>query len=87
MNDREEIDDDDIVLILESKNQVFAEMVMEALKAKDIPVLIKSATGYYLRGMLPIDQGFFNLKLYVQGRYKDEASEIVETIVPPEEII
>ena len=86
MNDQKEIDDG-IVLILESKNHVFAEMVMEALKARDIPVLLKSATGYYLRGMLPIDQGFFNLKLYVQNKYQAEASEIVETIVPPEEML
>ena len=78
---------DDIVLILESKNHVFADMVMEALKVRDIPVLLKSPTGYYLRGMLPIDQGFFNLRLYVQKRFQDEASEIVKTIVPPEEML
>jgi hypothetical protein len=36
--------------------------------------------------MLPIDQGFFNMRLYVQKNFQDKAAEIVKTIVPPEEI-
>jgi hypothetical protein len=83
---RSEIDED-IVLILESKNHVFAGMVMEALKDRNIPVLLKSATGYYLRGMLPVDQGFFNLRLYVQRKFENTAIDIVRTIVPPEEML
>jgi len=77
---------DDIVMILETKNNILANMVKEALEKRDIPVLLKSPTGYYLRGMLPIDQAFFNMRLYVQKDFQDKAVEIVETIVPPEEI-
>ena len=77
---------DDIVLILETKNHMFMNLVKEALENRDIPVLLKSPMGYYLRGMLPIDQGFFNLRLYVQQKHRAEAEEIVKTIVPPEEL-
>lgn len=77
----------DVVLILETKNHMFMNLVKEALENQDIPVLLKSPMGYYLRGMLPIDQGFFNLRLYVQKEFEPEANEIVRTIVPPEEIL
>jgi hypothetical protein len=77
---------EDIILILETKDNILANMVKEALENQDIPVLLKSPTGYYLRGMLPIDQGFFNMRLYVQKNFQDKAAEIVKTIVPPEEI-
>jgi hypothetical protein len=78
---------DDMVMVLESKKHVFADMVMEALKERDIPVLLKSPTGYYLRGMFPMDQDFFNLRLYVHREYETIASDIVKIIVPPEEIL
>lgn len=78
---------DDIVLVLESKKHVFADMVLEALKERGIPVLLKSPTGYYLRGMFPMDQDFFNLRLYVHKDNETIASDIVKTIVPPEEIL
>jgi len=77
---------DDIVLILETKNHMFMSMVKEALENQEVPVLLKSPMGYYLRGMFPIDQGFFNLRLYVQKEYEARAIEIVRTIVPPEEL-
>lgn len=77
---------EDIVMILETRNDVLANMVKEALENQDIPVLLKSPTGYYLRGMLPIDQGFFNLRLYVQKEYHSRAVDIVKTIVPTEEL-
>jgi hypothetical protein len=77
----------DVVLILETKNHMYMNLVKEALEDQNIPVLLKSPMGYYLRGMLPIDQGFFNLRLYVQKEYKSRADEIVQTIVPPEEIL
>lgn len=77
---------EDIVTILETKNIILANMVKEALENHNIPVLMKSPTGYYLRGMFPIDQGFFNMRLYVQKKYQDEAAEIVKIIIPPEEI-
>ena len=77
----------DVVLILETKNHMFMNLVKEALENQDIPVLLKSPMGYYLRGMLPIDQGFFNLRLYVQKEFEPEANEIVRTIVPLEEIL
>jgi hypothetical protein len=78
---------DDLVLVLTTKNHVFMDLVKEALKKRDIPVLLKSPTGYYLRGMLPFDQGFFNLRLYVQKEHQPEAEDIIRTIVPPEEIL
>jgi hypothetical protein len=78
---------DDIVLILNTKNHFFMSLVKEALERLDIPVLLKSHTGYFLRGMLPIDQEFFNLRLYVKKEFESKAVEIVETIVPPEEIL
>ena len=78
--------DKNLTLILETKNHILVNMVKEALENQNIPVLLKSATGYYLRGMLPIDLGFFNLRLYVQNKYAAEASDIVKTIVPPEEM-
>lgn len=81
-----EVMKDDLVLILETKNYMFMNLVKEALENKDIPVLLKSPMGYYLRGMLPIDQGFFNLRLYVLKQHQTEAEEIVSTIVPPEEL-
>lgn len=78
---------DNIVMVLESKNHVFADMVVEALKEKGIPALVKSPTGYYLRGMFPMDQDFFNLRIYVHKENETVASDIVRTIVPPEEIL
>ncbi|UCC78375.1 MAG: DUF2007 domain-containing protein [Candidatus Zixiibacteriota bacterium] len=77
----------DVVLILETKNYMYMNLVKEALENRDIPVLLKSPMGYYLRGMFPIDQGFFNLRLYVQKEFESEANEIVQTIVPPEEML
>lgn len=77
----------DVVLILVTKNHMYMNLVKEALENRNIPVLLKSPMGYYLRGMFPIDQGFFNLRLYVQKEYEAEANEIVRTIVPPEEIL
>lgn len=76
-----------MVLILETKNHMYMNLVKEALENRDIPVLLKSPMGYYLRGMFPIDQGFFNLRLYVQKEHEAEANEIVQTIVPPEEML
>lgn len=77
---------EDIVLILDTKDNILANMVKEALENQEIPVLLKSPTGYFLRGMLPFDQGFFNLRLYVQEKFRARAAEIVNTIIPPEEI-
>lgn len=78
---------DNLVLVLTTKNHIFMDLVREALQNRDIPVLLKSPTGYYLRGMLPIDQEFFNLRLYVQREHQPEAEDIIRTIVPPEEIL
>ena len=78
---------DDVVLILETKNDQLMNLVKGALENSRIPVLLKSPAGYYLRGMLPIDQGFFNLRLYVQKEFEARAQEIVKTIMPPEEIL
>jgi hypothetical protein len=48
--------------------------------------LVKSVAGYHARGMLPFDQGFFDYRLYVSKEHAEKAREIVETIVPPEEL-
>ena len=78
---------DDLELVLETKDFIFMNLVKEALELKDIPVLIKSPAGYYLRGMIPFDQEFFNLRVYVRKEHKHVADDIVRTIVPPEEIL
>jgi len=79
-------DPDDIVLVLQTRNQVYIDMVIAALENEKIPALLKSVTGYHWRGMLPFDQGFFNYRLYVTAHDENRARQIVETIVPPEEI-
>lgn len=81
----ENVSDDEIVMVLETRDDVLANMVKEALESERIPVLLKSPTGYYLRGMLPIDQGFFNLRLYVQKSFRQRAAEIIKIIVPSKE--
>ena len=48
--------------------------------------MIKSVTGNYSRGMLPFKQGFFDYRLFVMKEHENRAREIVETIVPPEEL-
>jgi len=78
---------EDLILVLVTKDQIYLNMVKDALDAIDIPSIIKSPMGHYLRGMLPIDQGFFNMRLYVQKKHEDKAAEIVSTIIPPEEIL
>ena len=76
----------DLVMVLSTKNQIYAEMVKNALDTEGIPSLLKSPTGSYLRGMLPISQGFFDFRLYVQNTHYIRAGELVETIVPAEEL-
>jgi hypothetical protein len=77
---------EDVVLILQTRNQVYVNMVIPALENEKIPALLKSVTGYHLRGMLPFEQGFFDYRLYVTAANEERARQIVETIVPPEEI-
>ncbi|OGC94479.1 MAG: hypothetical protein A2W25_01475 [candidate division Zixibacteria bacterium RBG_16_53_22] len=79
-------DPDDIILILQTRNQLYIDMVIAALENEGIPVLLKSVTGYHWRGMLPFDQGFFDYRLYVRSQDDDRAGQIVEIIVPREEI-
>ncbi len=79
-------DTDNLELILVTKSQIYLEMVKEALEGEGIPSLIKSVAGYHARGMLPFDQGFFDYRLYVSKDHSEKAREIVETIVPPEEL-
>jgi hypothetical protein len=76
----------EIILILRTRNQVYLDMVIAALENENIPALVKSVTGYHGRGMLPFEQGFFDYHLYVTGDNQPRAKEIVETIVPLEEI-
>lgn len=77
---------DELSLILTTKSQIYLEMVMDALDSEGIPTLVKSATGYHSRGMLPFNQSFFNYNLFVSKESEVKAREIVETIVPPEEL-
>ena len=86
MNNSEK-NNQDVVLILKTKNQIYAEMVKEALENDNIHVLLKSATGHHLRGMLPFEQGMFDYSLFVVPEFEDKAKQVVETIVPKEEIL
>jgi hypothetical protein len=73
-------------LILTTQSQIYLEMVKEALEGEGIPALIKSVAGYHARGMLPFAQGFFDFRLFVSKEDEKRAHEIVETIIPPEEL-
>jgi hypothetical protein len=77
----------DLQLVLVTKSQIYLEMVKDALEGEGIPALIKSVTGYHARGMLPFNQGFFDYRLYVSREHVEKAREIVETIIPPEELV
>lgn len=81
----ENSDHDDLVLVLVSGNQIYVEMVKDALEEEGIPVVLKSPTGYHIRGMLPLSQEFFDYRLYVDKEHSERASEIVRMIVLPEE--
>ena len=76
----------DLVLVLTTNNQIYMEMVKDALEGEGIPVLIKSVTGVHGRGMLPFGQSFFDYRLMVSKEHEKRAQEIVETIIPPEEL-
>ena len=82
----EKKDADGLELVLTTRNQIYLEMVKDALEGEGIPALVKSVTGYHTRGMLPFEQGFFDYRLYVSKEDVERAREIVETIIPPEEI-
>lgn len=79
-------DGDDLVLILTCRNQIYSNMVLEALRSEGIPALLKSPVGNNLRGMLPVSMGFFDYRLYVNKIHRQRASRVVETIVPAEEV-
>jgi hypothetical protein len=76
----------ELSLVLTTKSQIYLEMVMAALDGEGIPALVKSVAGYHSRGMLPFNQGFFDYNLFVSKENEVKAREIVETIVPPEEL-
>jgi hypothetical protein len=80
-------ENNDLTVILKTKSQIYAEMVKEALEQEGITVILKSTMGHHLRGMLPFAQDFFNYSLYIQKEHADAAEEIVNTIVPDEEIL
>lgn len=86
MEKRETQNSNNLILILTTNNQIYLEMVKQALDGEDIPALLKSTAGYHSRGMLPFPQGFFDYRLYVSSEHEQRASEIVSTIVPPEEL-
>jgi hypothetical protein len=86
MEERKNQNSDDLILVLTTNNQIYLEMVKEALESEDIATLIKSVAGYHTRGMLPFQQGFFDYRLYVSKEHEERASEIVSTIIPPEEL-
>jgi hypothetical protein len=79
-------DSEELELVLVSRSQILIEMVREALEGEGIPAMIKSVTGYHARGMLPFQQGFFDYRLYVSKEDSLMAKEIVETIIPPEDL-
>ena len=80
-----DINGDDTVLVLVSGNQIYVEMVKNALEEEGIPVLMKSSAGFYLRGMIPLEQDFFDFRLYVKKEQSERAFEIVQMIIPSEE--
>jgi hypothetical protein len=82
----EKQESEDLVLVLTTRNQIYLEMVKQAFDGEDIPSLVKSIAGYHTRGMLPFHQSFFDYRLYVSKDHEERASEIVSTIVPPEEL-
>jgi hypothetical protein len=82
-----EKENSDLIVILKTQSQIYAEMVKEALEKEEIPALLKSTMGHNLRGMLPFQQDFFNYSLYIQKEFAETAKEIVDTIVPKEEIL
>ena len=73
-------------LVFTTNNLIYLEMIKEALGADGIPAIVKSAAGYHARGMLPFAQGFFDYRLYVSKENLDHAMDIVNTIVPPEDL-
>ncbi len=77
---------DGLALVLTTNDQILMGMVKEALEGEGIAVLLKSVAGYHSRGMLPFAQGFFDYRLYVSITDEVRAREIVETIIPPEEL-
>lgn len=76
----------DLILVLTTNNQIYMEMVKDALEGEGIPALLKSVTGYHGRGMLPFGQQFFDYRLFVSREYEKRTQEIVETIMPPREL-
>lgn len=78
----ENIDNGDTILVFVSGNQIYIEMVKNALEEEGIPVLLKSPTGFHLRGMVPLQQEFFDFRLYVAKEHSGRASEIIRMIVP-----
>ena len=78
---------DDLVIILKTKSLIYAEMVKNSLEDDGINVLLKSVMGHHLRGMLPLQQDFFDYSLYVRAEFGDKAKEVVKIIVPEEEIL
>jgi hypothetical protein len=85
-NSAPESNHDDLALVLTTSDQILMEMVKGALEGEGIVVLLKSAAGYHSRGMLPFAQGFFDYRLLVSTADERRARDIVETIIPPEEL-
>ncbi len=76
----------DSIMVLSTKSQVYALMVKEALESEEIPSILKSPMGIYLRGMFPLGRSFFDYRLYVRQEDSQRAGEIVEMILPAEEL-
>jgi len=83
---RAQLDADEIVRVLTTSDLILMEMVRSALDAENIPALLKSVAGYHIRGMLPFGQDFFDYRLSVPKTFEMRAREIIETIVPAEDI-
>jgi hypothetical protein len=62
------------------------EMVCSTLDSENIPALLNSVAGYHIRGMLPFGQDFFDYRLSVPNTFEKRAREIIEIIVPAEDI-
>lgn len=79
-------DNGELIIALETRNQLYAEMVRNALETEGIPSILKSPMGTYLRGMFPIRQSYFDYRLYVREDHIQRVRDLIEMIIPAEEL-
>lgn len=73
--------DGKIALLCQTSDLVSARMLEEALKAQNIPCLVKARMGTY-SGYMPLDSVMKGVKVFVPESAYKKAIEIAETIIP-----